>query len=127
MKKMGNPLWDNRKFIYKIFYYISPCFLLIIFVVLWQTVAVSGKTILPTPYEVLDRLLTVWTGEIAKKPMIYHVGISVGRILTALIIAVIVGVPFGVAMGWNKTFCAIFKPLFEVIRPVPPIDIVKIS
>jgi ABC-type nitrate/sulfonate/bicarbonate transport system permease component len=43
------------------------------------------------------------------------------RILTALGISIVIGVPFGVAMGWNRLFRAIFKPLFEIIRPVPPI------
>ena len=43
------------------------------------------------------------------------------RVLTALIFSVFVGVPFGIAMGWSRTFRAVFKPLFEVIRPVPPI------
>lgn len=121
MKTKNNPLLENRSLPYKIFYYISPCLLLIAFLIFWQAVAASGRTLLPTPYEALERLFTIWTGTIAKKPMIYHVFMSVRRILTALLISIIMGVPFGVAMGWNKIFRAIFKPLFEIIRPVPPI------
>ena len=71
------------------------------------------------------RLLSVWerlwTADIARLPMIAHVGISMQRILGALGFAVVTGVPFGVALGWNKKFRAIFKPIFEIIRPVPPI------
>lgn len=116
MKIKKNPLLEEKSTAYKIFYYIGPYLLIIGFLLLWQQVK-----LLPTPYETLKRLVVIWTGNVAKHPMIYHVGISMRRVLTALLISVVVGVPFGVAMGWNKVFRAIFKPLFEVIRPVPPI------
>lgn len=121
MIRKPNPLLEDKRLPYKIFYYASPSFLLIAFVILWQIVATNGKTVLPTPYEVLDRLITVWGSTIAKKPMIYHVWVSMRRILIALGISVVVGIPFGIAMGWNKMFRAIFKPVFEIIRPIPPI------
>ncbi len=117
----SNPLLKDKSLAYKLFYYISPYIALILFFVLWQKVAISGKILLPTPFETLERLVTVWTSTIAKQPMIVHVAVSMRRILGALLVAVLVGVPFGVALGWNKVFRAIFKPLFEIIRPVPPI------
>lgn len=118
---VNNPVIKNKSIAYKIFYYISPYIALIAFVVLWQLVAANGKTLLPTPYETIERLVTVWTSSIAKQPMIVHVMDSMRRILVALGVAILFGVPFGVALGWNPTFRAIFKPLFEIIRPVPPI------
>lgn len=121
MKLKTNPLLEDRSLLYKLFYYTCPVYMIIGFLLLWQWVAVTGDTILPTPGETLERLMVVWSSTIAKKPMIYHVWISMRRILTALGISVVVGVPFGIAMGWNRTFRAIFKPLFEIIRPVPPI------
>lgn len=121
MKLKKNPLLEEHGTFYKIAYYIGPYLLIVAFLLLWNQVASSGTTMLPTPYESLKRLITIWSGDVAKHPMIYHVGISMRRVLTALIFSVIVGIPFGIAMGWNKMFRAIFKPLFEVIRPVPPI------
>ncbi|MEI3362106.1 MAG: ABC transporter permease subunit [Oscillospiraceae bacterium] len=121
MKTTKNPWLEERGALYKLFYYLGPCLLIIAFLLLWQGIASGGKTMLPTPAAALERLVTIWSGDIAKHPMIYHVGMSMRRVLTALIFSVAVGVPFGIAMGWNKTFRAIFKPLFEVIRPVPPI------
>lgn len=122
MKKNNtNPLMEDRSVFYRIAYYIGPLLLLAAFILLWQHVATTGKTLLPTPGATLKRLITVWSGNVAKHPMIYHVWISMRRVLTALVFSVVVGVPFGIAMGWNKLFRAIFKPLFEVIRPVPPI------
>jgi len=106
---------------YRMFYYISPALALVAFLVLWHIVAVSGKTLLPTPFDTFQRLIIVWGTTISHQPMIAHVAISVQRIVIALAVAVLFGVPFGVALGWNKTFRAIFKPVFEIIRPVPPI------
>lgn len=116
-----NPLLKNSSIGYRFLYYISPTFALVLFLILWHITATGGKTLLPTPENAFVRLITVWGAEISGQPMIFHVGTSMGRILSALIVAVLFGIPFGVALGWNKTFRALFKPVFEIIRPVPPI------
>ena len=121
MKNEKNPLLKNKSVPFLIFYYVAPYIALVLFVLLWQSVATSGRTMLPTPMETMRRLVTVWSSKIAKQPMIFHVLISVKRIVVALLAAVALGVPFGVALGWNKTFRAICKPIFEIIRPIPPI------
>ena len=121
MSRKANPLLAGKSLYYKVFYKISPALLLIAFTLLWHFVAASGRTMLPTPYETLERLIVIWGSTIAKQPMIFHVWISMRRILSALIISIVVGIPFGIAMGWNGLFRAIFKPVFEIIRPVPPI------
>ena len=110
----------TKKGIGKFFYYLMPYFGIILFFLGWQ--ALSMKTeLMPSPAESFSRLITVWTEDIARVPMIAHVGISMYRVFGALLIAVLIGVPFGVAMGWSKLFRAIFKPIFEVIQPIPPI------
>ena len=121
MKMKKNPLLEEKSTLYKIVYYIGPYLLIAAFLLLWNSVASTGKTLLPAPVETLKRLVTIWSGNVAKHPMIYHVWISMRRVLMALLVSVVVGIPFGIAMGWNRMFRAIFKPLFEVIRPVPPI------
>lgn len=90
---------EGRSGVYKLFYYIGPWLLIAAFLLLWQAVASTGRTLLPTPGEALSRLVTVWSGDVAKHPMIYHVWISMRRVLTALIFSVFVGVPFGIAMA----------------------------
>lgn len=104
----------------KFLYYLMPYFGIILFLLAWQALAFNTE-LMPSPYDTFGRLVNVWSGKIAKLPMIAHVGVSMYRVLGALIVAVVIGVPFGVALGWNKTFRAFFKPLFEILQPVPPI------
>ena len=118
----NNLLIQNKSLGYKILHYLSPSFVLIAFMLLWHMTAVGGETMLPTPVATLRRLATIWTSIIAREPMIVHVWVSIRRILTALGVALLFGVPFGVTLGWNKTFRAIFMPVFEIIRPIPPIS-----
>ena len=121
MKLKENPQLEGRSALYKFLYYAGPVLLIVGFLLLWNSVSAAGKVRLPSPAEAMERMVTIWSGNVAKHPMIYHVGISMRRVLSALVFSIVVGVPFGIAMGWNRTFRAIFKPLFEVIRPVPPI------
>lgn len=104
------------------FYTITPLYAIIIFLTVWQITAARGTVpFLPSPLDVVKRMGTVWTSTVAKRPMIDHVLVSVKRILIALSISIVIGVPFGLAIGWNKTFRAIAKPIFDIVRPVPPI------
>ena len=46
---------------------------------------------------------------------------STWRVLGGFVAALILGVPLGLALALNKTFRGIFFPVFEFIRPVPPL------
>jgi len=41
--------------------------------------------------------------------------------LTGFFFAVLIGVPLGLLMGWFEPFDSFVRPLFELLRPVPPI------
>ncbi len=50
-----------------------------------------------------------------------HLAASLTRIVIALLAAVLIGVPVGIAMGLNSTVRGILDPLIELYRPVPPL------
>ncbi len=50
-----------------------------------------------------------------------HAWMSAKEAVTAYVLAIIVGVPLGLFMGWFKVVRGIFRPIFEMIRPIPPI------
>lgn len=48
-----------------------------------------------------------------------HIWVSVRRVAIAFLLATTLGVPFGLFMGWSKTFREFTFPLFETLRPIP--------
>ena len=52
--------------------------------------------------------------------LLSHIGISMGRFLLGLGIAVITALPIGVLMGWNIFFRKHSLPLFQLLAPIPP-------
>ena len=50
-----------------------------------------------------------------------HTLMSLRRVGLGLLFATLIGIPFGTFIGWNSTFRALFQPLFEMIRPIPPL------
>lgn len=47
--------------------------------------------------------------------------------LTGFVIAVCVGVPLGLVMGYYKIAEKLIRPIFEIVRPIPPIAWIPIS
>jgi NitT/TauT family transport system permease protein len=70
---------------------------------------------LPTPTEVLRATISLF--------MTYHfigdIGISVFRILTGFIIAVILAIPAGIALGLSRNIQSIIEPVIDFIRYTP--------
>ena len=50
-----------------------------------------------------------------------HVLWSLSRVLVGFAAGSLLGIVLGVTMGWYKPVEAFFRPLFEMIRPIPPI------
>ena len=48
-----------------------------------------------------------------------HIGMSVWRVTQAFVLATLLGVPFGLFLGWSKKFREYMFPLFEMLRPIP--------
>lgn len=48
-----------------------------------------------------------------------HVWSSLRRVLYAFIISTGLGVPFGLFLGWSKSFREFTFPVFETLRPIP--------
>lgn len=71
-----------------------------------------------------DKLLAVATGDVnlGHFPMLDgHIWDSLFRVLVALALGILIGVPLGLFMGVSKFFKSFFDPLIELYRPVPPL------
>lgn len=91
---------------------------------IWWAVATLGAVpslYLPAPDIVWQQLLKVATEGYMSASLWQHTFASLGRVLIALFTAILIGVPIGILMGTNRTIKAIFDPLLEFYRPIPPL------
>jgi ABC-type nitrate/sulfonate/bicarbonate transport system permease component len=96
----------------------------------WTAVSTGGvmpRHFLPTPWDVLRRL-----GELIVSPFaghVYHEHLfaSIGRFLMGWAIAIGVGIPLGLLMGWYRLLDEIVSPLFDSIRFVAPLAWVPLA
>ena len=50
-----------------------------------------------------------------------HIWASLQRVFIALAFAWVIGISFGILIGWNKKANALFGPIFTAFRAVPPL------
>jgi ABC-type nitrate/sulfonate/bicarbonate transport system permease component len=96
----------------------------------WTGVAVSGvmpKHFLPTPLDVALRLQQLIVSPFAGHLYHEHMIASIGRFLMGWAIAVGVGIPLGLLMGWYRLLDEIVTPLFDAIRFVAPLAWVPLA
>ena len=48
-----------------------------------------------------------------------HILVSVWRVAKAFFLATVLGVPFGLMLGWSRKFKDYVFPVFEMLRPIP--------
>jgi ABC-type nitrate/sulfonate/bicarbonate transport system permease component/CRP-like cAMP-binding protein len=48
-----------------------------------------------------------------------HIWVSIWRVTQAFFLATVLGVPFGLFLGWSKKFKEYIFPVFEMLRPIP--------
>jgi len=91
---------------------------------IWTALAVSGLVqaqFLPPPWAVLDQFVELLQTPFAGYTLQQHLLSSLGRFGMGFALAVAIGVPLGLLMGWFRTLDAIVSPLFDALRFVAPI------
>ena len=97
------------------------------FFVLWHlsvAAGLSGFAELPTP---LATLRAFFTEYVADSAYWNSWRVSFERVLYGFIIAQFLGIPLGLLFGTNRNFRDLFFPVFELLRPIPPLAWVPIS
>lgn len=111
----------NRLFLY--------AFSVTVFFILWDIVAryklLGGG--LARPYDVFVQLGNMMVNPLAGKSLLGHIWASTQRILIGFTIASVVAVPLGLLMALNRYINAVVKPVFDLLKPMPPIAWISIS
>ena len=95
----------------------------------WQLVSMlsSGRVQVPSPLEVFGAFFRAITVPIGQNTILEHAGISLWRVLLGFVVASAIGMAIGILMGVSPVARAIINPLFEFVRPIPPIAWIPLS
>lgn len=93
------------------------------FLLFWQLIVLVTPVgqIVPGPFHVLAAFFKSFVVPIGPNTIQVHTLWSLSRVLTGFIFGSITGIVLGIAMGLNKYVKAIFYPIYQLIRPIPPI------
>jgi taurine transport system permease protein len=93
-------------------------------ILLWWGAArleVVPAMFLPSPQAVAAKFFAVSSDGFEGATLFQHLAASLGRVLAALVGAVVAGVILGFAVNLNATARGIVEPLLEFYRPIPPL------
>jgi taurine transport system permease protein len=76
---------------------------------------------LPPPASVADAFWRVSTQGYQGSLLHEHLAASLARVLTGYFFACLIGIPLGLVMGFSTRCKAVFDPLIEFYRPLPPL------
>lgn len=94
------------------------------FFAVWTLAALSGLTqpqFLPTPFAVLEKFADLTSHPFVGYTLQQHLLSSMGRFAMGFGLAVVIGIPLGLLMGWFRWLDAAVSPLFDALRFVAPI------
>jgi len=89
-------------------------------VIFWQIIAdyvVRNKFILPSFTDTFAALIQLWAGG----TIWVDIWTSLMHFAIGLLLALAVGVPIGICIGWFERINRLLDPLIEIIRPIPPL------
>ncbi len=89
----------------------------LLLIAVWQILAmrISIPLLLPTP----KSTLMAFINSLFDSKIMTNVGITFSRVIKGWLIALVVGIPLGLAMGLSKTFNFVFGGLIHSLRQVP--------
>ena len=102
-----------------------------ILILVWQglsTIQVIPSYKLPSPVEIIlgfkDLLIVgVPPGHLLHNHMLY----SLYRVALGYAMAALLAIPLGLLMGWSPGLLRMIRPLFELVRPIPPLAWIPIA
>jgi NitT/TauT family transport system permease protein len=103
---------------------VLPSIVIAVLALAWHAaVRLSGSDLFPTPVDVAAGIV-----ELARKGLLAkYVVASLFRVTWGFTLAVLIGVPAGLLLGWYGRAFAAFNPLIQMLRPISPIAWIPIA
>jgi NitT/TauT family transport system permease protein len=99
---------------------VGPVLILVIWI--YMSGVIDNKLILPAPAMVFQHFLTPFDNIIGLGALTKNVLVSLLRVFFGYIIAVMLAIPLGVLMGYNRTANELGNSIISLFRPMPPIS-----
>src|SRR6266851_4149096 len=104
--------------------YFWPLFAGSFFLVMWYVlVKWTASKVFPSPLDVQRGM-----AELVRKGVLWHYMLdSLGRVATGYLMAVALGVPTGLLLGWYPAAGLVVNPTIQIMRPISPIAWIPVS
>ena len=99
-------------------------FVIVALIFFWWAITYAGfikPLFLPSPMGVVNALVTMLKDGFTGVSFWEHTWVSTLRVFGAFLLACVIGIPLGIAMGMNPVARGIFDPPIEFYRPIPPL------
>ncbi len=83
----------------------------------------SGSDLFPTPLEVLLGIVELYEAGLLLK----YIVASLFRVSWGFMLAVLIGVPLGLVLGWFRPAFQALNPMIQVLRPISPIAWIPVA
>ena len=101
-----------------------PITVALLFLTGWHlSVKFSGSDIFPTPWQVVLGIV-----ELAQKGVLLkYIVASLFRVTWGFGLAILIGVPLGLLLGWFKPAASALNPMIQIFRPISPIAWIPVA
>lgn len=106
--------------------YLLAAVSLVAIIAVWQLATGLGwinPVLLPSPLEILKALIA----SVQDGSLLTNIVASLLRVLEGFLLAFVVAVPLGVAMGLSRMTEGLLDPVLELLRPIPPIAVIPLA
>lgn len=101
-----------------------PVIVAVLFLAGWHSIVrISGSDIFPTPWQVVLGLVELFQQGVLLK----YIVASLFRVTWGFLLAILVGVPFGLLLGWFRPLATAFNPMIQIFRPISPIAWIPVA
>jgi taurine transport system permease protein len=116
--KVEAVFWINRRTLTG---FITLLALVLLWYLLTDVTGVVDRQRVPSPTEIIDSAEQILFEGYAGGTLLVQAYHSVRLVFLGFLVAVVTGVPLGLAMGLSPRFEALVNPAFLLVRPIPPL------
>lgn len=96
----------------------------VLILMLWFAVSelkIFSDVIVPSPQKVIHSFIEIARDGYKENSLLKHLEDSMVRLLSSFLLVIVTAIPLGLISGYNSKVRAVFDPLIEFYRPLPPL------